>query len=97
MGFDQSMSDADAKSCVGTYCQTRARLSWVTFKTPSIARANFDLRYVEQFCASDSVSNAPIVMNVPVTATAGSSTRAGASASPNAPDPLAFGRATLYL
>ena len=59
------------KSCSGTCFQILAGLCCVIFKTPSSARANFDLMYLRHASAELSSSNAPIVMKVCVTATPG--------------------------
>src|SRR5262245_44727433 len=73
-GFDQSMFEDAVKSGRGTYFQVLAGLCCVILSTPSIVLANLDLTYCRHACASASVSNEPMVMNVCVTATSGSST-----------------------
>ena len=94
--MDQSMSDADVKSCRGTYFQTFAGLCWVIFRTPRSARANLDFTYLRQASAVASSSKHPMVMKVWVTATCGPTTSGFDSTSPKVPEPFAAGTTTLY-
>ena len=64
---------------------------------PSIVLANFDFTYLKQFCASISLSKAPIDINVSVNPIRGSPIRGVDNTSPKAPVPFAFGNTTLHL
>src|SRR5574344_2199044 len=84
----QSISEFAVKFCKGTNFQTSRLLSCVTFRTPSITRANLLLMYFKQFLASSSFLKFPILIKDWVYPTRGSPTRGVDKTSPIAPEPL---------
>src|SRR3954470_653845 len=95
------MSEVLVKVCAGTNIHVLRGLCWVIFSKPSSVLANLDLTYLRHACASASPSKEPMVMNVCVTATPGSSPVGLFSATPKKsvvdPEPFDSGTETLYL
>ena len=91
------MSEAEVKSCRGTYLHFCGVTSCVVFRTPSSILANFVLIYNERCDASVFVSKAPILRKVSVEPTPGSDIIGGVKVSPKAPEPLALEKNILYL
>ena len=96
MDFDQSMSEDEVKSCMGTFFHVSCLLCCVIFNVPNNALANFPDIYFNKASASSLSAKKPIVINVCVVAISGSPTNGLTSVSPKVPLLLDSGRIILY-